>query len=161
MNYYWIIHNQITAFLYCASHSHRLMWHVVSVVQTQDHYMINCRRRASVIANLLIIWSVLGERSRCDCRRTSASSLSSSILRIVVAVLSTLLKTRSGSAVVTGSVASICSSTFMLANVSPLHALRAATAVLTLLASSTETHFCFHMANSAVSEDMLSFKIWA
>jgi len=74
-----------------------------------QYYKISFRRRASADANSFKMSSVVGVLSRCDCISTRASTLSSAMLRIAVAVLSSLLNTRSGSAVDTGSDAKICS----------------------------------------------------
>ena len=82
-------------------------------------YKMSFKRRAWMIAHLFKISFNFGVMSRCVCNRMRASSLSSFMLRIAVAVLSHRLNVRSGLAVVTGNVARICSRTLILGRVSP------------------------------------------
>jgi len=89
--------------------------------------------------------------SRCDCISTRTSTLSSAMLRIAVAVLSSLLNTRSGWAVDTGSVAKICSRVLIFGRVSPWQDFKAATAVFISAASSCHSHLCFHIVNSLLN----------
>ena len=98
-------------------------------------------------AKLSKMSSVIVVTLRCVSNRTRGSSLSSSVLRIALDVLSKRLHVRSGSAAVTGKVARICCRILIFGRVSACQACEALTAVFILAASSQLVHLCFQIVN--------------